>query len=86
MHTASEGGNEQLGKAVSNAETVHQETLKEEMFRSPGPIAATPLACKQSGEKIRQEVSPVLEVTWDGENDPENPRNWPNWKKWYHPP
>jgi hypothetical protein len=23
------------------------------------------------------------EVTWDGDNDPENPRNWPKWKKWY---
>ena len=24
-----------------------------------------------------------LEVTWDGDADPENPRNWPKWKKWY---
>jgi hypothetical protein len=23
------------------------------------------------------------EVTWDGNNDQENPRNWPKWKKWY---
>lgn len=23
------------------------------------------------------------EVTWDGDRDPENPRNWPKWKKWY---
>jgi len=26
------------------------------------------------------------EVTWDGDNDPENPRNWPQWKKWYPSP
>jgi len=24
------------------------------------------------------------EVTWDGDDDPENPRNWPLSKKWYH--
>jgi hypothetical protein len=22
------------------------------------------------------------EVTWDGDADPENPKNWPKWKKW----
>jgi len=26
------------------------------------------------------------EVTWDGDNDPENPRNWPKWKKWHVSP
>jgi hypothetical protein len=25
------------------------------------------------------------EVTWDGDDDPENPRKWPKWKKWYSP-
>jgi hypothetical protein len=24
----------------------------------------------------------AIEVTWDGEADPENPKNWPKWKKW----
>ena len=22
------------------------------------------------------------EVNWDGDNDVQNPRNWPKWKKW----
>jgi hypothetical protein len=37
-------------------------------------------------EKIEEKRpdSPI-EVTWDGDTDPENPRNWPNWKKWYTP-
>ena len=80
---ASERDNQQPGSAVSDAETVHEEILKDEKLRSPGPIAAPPLASKESAEEIKRESPAVLEVTWDGENDPENPRNWPNWKKWY---
>lgn len=83
---ARERDNQQPGRAASDAETVHEDTLKEEELRSPGPIAAPPLASKESAEEIKRESPAVLEVTWDGENDPENPRNWPNWKKWYPSP
>ena len=30
-----------------------------------------------------KDTDPPKEVTWDGDNDPENPHNWPKWKKWY---
>jgi predicted phage gp36 major capsid-like protein len=34
-------------------------------------------------EKIGFEKSETpIEVTWDGDADPKNPRNWPKWKKW----
>lgn len=34
-------------------------------------------------EKIEpKESDTLIEVTWDGDADPKNPRNWPKWKKW----
>lgn len=32
------------------------------------------------GGELKSEAP--AEVGWDGENDPQNPRNWPKWKKW----
>jgi hypothetical protein len=34
-------------------------------------------------ENIKSKASETpIEVTWDGDADPKNPRNWPKWKKW----
>jgi len=34
----------------------------------------------KSGSELKSKAP--AEVNWDGENDPQNPRNWPKWKKW----
>ena len=39
-------------------------------------------ASDTQGFNEKVESSEPREVTWDGDNDPENPRNWPKWKKW----
>jgi hypothetical protein len=36
-----------------------------------------------NGEKVENiGGNTPMEVTWDSDNDVENPRNWPKWKKW----
>ena len=40
-------------------------------------VADTPVDIAES------KLDPRPEVTWDGDDDPENPQNWPKRKKWY---
>jgi hypothetical protein len=58
-----------------------QDHSEKEAIRLPGTIAEIPL--KELEKKPANVEEPVLEVTWDGEDDPANPQNWPKWKKWY---
>jgi len=40
---------------------------------------------KLSEGGLTQKVEePLREVAWDGEDDPQNPQNWPLWKKWWN--
>jgi hypothetical protein len=64
----------------SDGSTLHDE-IEKEVIRLPGTVAEIPL--KEPEKKRANVEAPVLEVTWDGEDDPANPRNWPKWKKWY---
>ena len=41
----------------------------------------TPVPAHEKGGP--EESLAPRQVSWDGDNDPENPHNWPKWKKWY---
>ena len=58
-----------------------QDHSEKEVIILPGTIAE--ISLKELEKKGANVEGPVLEVTWDGEDDPANPRNWPKWKKWY---
>jgi hypothetical protein len=63
----------------SSASTLNERSSTE-MKSENTSIPETQIA---NGEKVENigENTP-MEVTWDGDNDVENPRNWPKWKKW----
>jgi hypothetical protein len=54
-------------------------TLHEPTFSDSRPETAA--SQEASDEKIDTK-DPPSEVTWDGDSDPENPRNWRKSKKW----
>jgi hypothetical protein len=67
--------------ASSGASTLNEPLAMEETKLESSLNSDTPVP---SDEHVGPEESLApREVTWDGDNDLENPRNWPKWKKWY---
>jgi hypothetical protein len=71
--------------ASSGASTLDEPLAMEEKNLESSLNSDTPVPSDvPSDEHVGPEESLApTEVTWDGDNDPENPRNWPKWKKWY---
>jgi len=63
----------------SSMSTLNEGSSKE-MKSEDNSVPETQIA---NGERLKNiEGNTPMEVTWDGDNDVENPRNWPKWKKW----
>jgi hypothetical protein len=62
--------------------TISATTLNEPDLKDARPENGSLSLSQESGnEKIENSGAPH-EVTWDGDVDPENPRNWRKVKKW----
>jgi hypothetical protein len=63
--------------SMESATTLHEPTFSD----SRAETASLPASQEVSEEKLDSK-EPPSEVTWDGDSDPENPRNWRKSKKW----
>ena len=68
------------GRSSSSASPTLNELTSSEMKLENTSVPETQV---YNGERIdSKEDDTPREVNWDGENDIQNPRNWPKWKKW----
>jgi len=63
--------------STESATTLHEPTFSD----SRTETGSLPASQEVSDEKLDGK-EPPSEVTWDGDSDPENPRNWRKSKKW----
>jgi hypothetical protein len=63
----------------SAASTLNEPTSSEMKSKN----TSVPETETHNGDRIEsKEDDTPREVDWDGDNDIQNPRNWPKWKKW----
>ena len=63
----------------SAASTMNERTSSEMKYEN----TSVPETEVHNGDRIDSKGDDTpREVNWDGDNDIQNPRNWPKWKKW----
>ena len=67
-------------QSPSSAASTLSESNSAEMKSENASVPETQVSNQETVEN--KERDEPTEVTWDCDNDPQNPRNWPKWRKW----